>query len=257
MTVEEREWTVLVTARLVSSEATLDEERSRRLLELLGGDESWTQYPPASGRGHAFETRWWRRGSDAAAVAVDAVADYRAAVASVGLEVAITLVHVASADERLTETVIGLERRLESKDGEADWNVMVRAIADGAAEPADAAGTLERLLMALPAGGSSGFARPGMIEVRFWIGGHDAIEASEAGAEAFETGMAAAGCRGWRIVRVHTTSIAEAARTVYLGVERRIADRERPSVPVVVHAEDPGGVTAADDIRVGGERVDR
>ena len=71
MTAPAREWTVLITVAQAESQPAISDDQARRILDWLGPDDAWIQYPPASGRGHGFETRWWQDGGDAASVAAD------------------------------------------------------------------------------------------------------------------------------------------------------------------------------------------
>ena len=59
------DWTVLITVAQSEAQPAITETQSRAILEALGPNDAWIQYPPASGRGHGFETRWWQRGSSA------------------------------------------------------------------------------------------------------------------------------------------------------------------------------------------------
>lgn len=232
------EWSVLITVAQAEHQRAIDEERSRILLARLGGrvppggsSDSWVQYPPASGRGHGFETRWWQDGDDAASVAVAATEQYLAAVAEIGLDVRIVLIHIASAAERLTEAVIGLERRGEERGA---WSVMLRAIAASGSQRGLPRAKLERLLGLLPGPERSGFARDGLVEVRVWIDAEDAVDATDRAAAAFRAAMTEIGRRDWTIVRAHATSVSEARRTAYLGVERRVLAGDPASLLVSI-----------------------
>lgn len=225
------EWSVLITVAQAEHQGAIDEERSRILLARLGGSDNWVQYPPASGRGHGFETRWWRDGEDAASVAVAATEEYLAAVAEIGLDVRIVLIHVASAAERLTEAVIGLERRGADR---SMWNVMLRATAGSGSERRLPRTMLERLLGLLAGPERSGFARDGLVEVRMWVEAVDAVDATDRAAAAFRVAMTGIGRPDWTIVRAHATSVSEAHRTAYLGVERRVLAGDPASLPVSI-----------------------
>lgn len=228
------EWTVLITVAQSEFQPAITDEQSRAILDALGGDDSWVQYPPASGRGHGFETRWWQSGEDAGSVGVEATQRYQKAVKALGLDIDIVLVHVASAEDRLTETTIGLERRANTPlDGDA-WNVMLRAIAGSTSGRRFTRSTLEALLSLLPGIELSGFARDGLVEVRFWIGGADAVDAINRGATIFLEAMVESGHVDWMIVRSHATSIAEAQRTGYLGVQRRVLAGDRSTLPIAI-----------------------
>lgn len=226
------EWSVLITVAQVEHQPAIDEERSRILLARLGEGESWVQYPPASGRGHGFETRWWQYGEDAAIAAIEATERYLAAVAEIGLDVRVVLIHIASAAERLTEAVIGLERR--ARDTDASWNVMLRAAASAGSERRLSRAMLQRLLGMLPGSERSGFARDGLVEVRTWVDAVDAVDASDRAATALRAAMAEIGRPDWTIVRAHATSVSEARRTAYLGVERRVLAADPASLAVSI-----------------------
>lgn len=225
------EWSVLITAAQAEHQPAIDEGRSRILLARLGGGDSWVQYPPASGRGHGFETRWWQDGLDAASVASAATDRYLAATLELGLDVRIVLIHIASAAERLTEAVIGLERR-DPEQGA--WNVMLRAVAGPGSERAVPRAVLERLLGLLPGADRSGFARDGLVEVRIWVEAADAVDATDRGAGAFRGAMAEVDRPDWTIVRAHAASVSEARRTAYLGVERRALAGDPASLAVSI-----------------------
>jgi hypothetical protein len=249
----DHEWSVLITVAQVEHQPAIDDERSRLLLARLGGpvppggsrapqggsrvppggsSESWVQYPPASGRGHGFETRWWQHGEDAASVGIEATERYLAAVAEIGLDVRIVLIHIASAAERLTEAVIGLERRTREQD--AAWNVMLRAVAAPGSERRFPRAMLEGLLGLLPGSERSGFGRDGLVEVRMWVDAVDAVDATDRGAAALRAAMAELGRPDWTIVRAHATSAGEARRTAYLGVERRVLGGDPASLAVSI-----------------------
>jgi hypothetical protein len=234
MTNEMREWSVLITAEQSASQPAISDERMRRLLELLGAEDAWVQYPPASGRGHGFETRWWQRGEDSLGVAASAIERYREATRTLELDTHIVLVHVATPEDRLNETVIGLESRLGPESERTGWNVMLRAIAGPDSTKSFPRSSLRRLLERLPGDGMSGFARDGLVEVRFWTEGTDAVDASRRGTRQFTSSLHALGFRDWIIVRAHVTSVAEARRTAYLGVEQRIRAMESNALPVDV-----------------------
>jgi len=229
------EWTVLITAEQSDSQDSITTDQSRQILESLGGDDSWLQYPPASGRGHGFEVRWWQRGDDAGSVAIEGVERYERAVTAAGLLARIVLVHVASAPDRLTEAVIGLERRAALRGDTGSWNVMLRAIAppDAAERSLDRA-LLVSMLASMPRGESSGFARDGLAEVRMWVDAEDAVDAAERGAAALHDSLVAIGRAGWLIVRAHATSVAEATRAGYLGVQRRVLADDPASGRIIV-----------------------
>jgi hypothetical protein len=226
------EWSVLITAAQSERQPAIDDERSRRLLALLGGGESWVQYPPASGRGHGFETRWWQDGEDAATVASAATERYLAAAREIGVDVRIVLIHIASAAERLTEAVVGLERRM--REGDGAWNVMLRAVAASGSERSFSRAMLARLLELLPPSERSGFARDGLVEVRMWVDAVDAVDATHRGADAFHRALAEIGRADWTIARAHATSVSEARRTAYLGVERRVLAADPASLAVSI-----------------------
>jgi len=234
MTAEKREWTVLVTVAQSDSQPAITDEQSNRILNALGGYDSWIQYPPASGRGHGFETRWWQLSEDAGSAAVEATERFQTSVDAEGLDVSIVLVHVASAEDRLNETTIGLERRATTSDENVSWNVMIRAIAGSASNRQFSRSSLDSLLALLPGAESSGFSRDGMAEVRFWIDGNDAVAAADAAAAAFSMALVELGYSDWTIVRSHVTSIAEARRTAYLGVERRVLEGDRSTLPIAI-----------------------
>jgi hypothetical protein len=82
---------------------------------------------------------------------------------------------------------------------------------------------------------SSGFARDGLVEVKFWVEATDAVDASALGSARFREAMQALGRGDWVAVRDHATSVAEAARLAYHGVERRIDPADLDRLPIVVH----------------------
>ncbi len=230
-----KEWSVLITVDQAESQPPIDAQQQERLLAAVGGPDSWLQYPPASGRGHGFETRWWQEGEDAASVAREATERYEAAVSEIGLGVQIVLIHVTSAEERLTETAVGLERRVGDPARGAAWCVMLRAAAGAGSERQFTRAMLNQLLAALPEGDASGFARDGLVELRFWIEADDAVDATERGAAVVSAALLAVRRPDWTIVRAHTTSIGEAQRTAYLGVEERVS-RRPSSFPVAIRS---------------------
>jgi hypothetical protein len=229
------EWSVLVTVAQRAGSPPISFEQRQALLTALPGGDKWIQYPPASGRGHGFETRfWWEADddADAATAGADALERYVAAIADIGsIDIEITFVHVTTAGERLTEGPIGLEDRLKVED-DRTWHVMLRSICTpDSAEAMFDEGRLEALLTLLGPD-SSGHARAGMVEVRFWVEAGDAVDASAIGSELFGHAMIALGRPGWQIVRDHVTSVAEAARVAYLGVERRVLDADPSTLPI-------------------------
>ena len=232
------EWSVLVTAAQRPDSTPISPDTRQALLARLPGGDKWIQYPPASGRGHGFETRfWWESdaGADAASAGAEALERYVAAIATIGsLDVDPTFVHVTTAGERLTEGPIGLERRVVVGDPRT-WQVMLRSLSThDSSESAFEVGRLDALLERLGPD-SSGHARDGMVEVRFWVEAADAVEASAVGSELFKGAMVALGRPDWQIVRDHVTSVAEAARVAYLGVERRVLDSDPDTLPVRLH----------------------
>lgn len=229
-----KDWTVLITADQSMAQAPISPDQSNLVLHQLGTQESWIQYPKASGRGHGFETRWWQRGADAASVAAEATKRYMQVVADAGLDVGPTLIHVASPAERLTEAVMGLERRRALDNNMNHWSVMLRAVATSDAEREFKRSHLRMLLALLEGEESSGFAREGLVEVRFWIKSSDAVAAAELGAIRVENALTKLGYHGWVIARAHVCSLLEARRTQYLGLESRIAALDLSSFPVAV-----------------------
>ena len=230
-----RDWTVLVTVAQAESQPAITDHQSREILNALGDDDSWIQYPPASGRGHGFETRWWQAGEDAGIVAVEATERFLEVASAVGLDVRTVLVHIASAEDRLNETTIGVERRGKTSSDSDSWSVMLRAVAGATSARVLPRSSLERLLEILPGGESSGFARDGLAEVRFWVEGDDAVDAADRGSRAFLAALGELWHPDWTIVRSHVTSVAEAKRTAYLGVERRVLDRRDKNSPIAIH----------------------
>ena len=229
-----RDWTVLVTVAQAESQPAITDDQSRQILDSLGNGDSWIQYPPASGRGHGFETRWWQAGEDAGIVAVEATERFLAAAREVGLGVETVLVHVASAEDRLTETTIGVERRADLSTEAGPWSVMLRAVEGTASVQGLPSSSLDRLLHLIPGSESSGFSRDGMVEVRFWVEGEDAVDSADLGAKALLAALVELGHPDWTIVRAHVTSVAEAKRTAYLGVERRVLEQDSALLPVTI-----------------------
>ena len=62
-------WSVLTKSVGPPGTPEPSKEQLDRLLASLPGGDKWCQYPPASGRGHAFETRFWMSASDASEAA--------------------------------------------------------------------------------------------------------------------------------------------------------------------------------------------
>lgn len=228
------DWAVLITVAQVESQPAITDDQSRHILDSLGGDDSWIQYPPASGRGHGFETRWWQVGDDAGIVAIEATERFLDVAAETGLAVQTVLVHVASAEDRLNETTIGVERRAEIPAEANSWSVMLRAVAGANAARSFPRSSLDRLLQFLPGTESSGFARDGMAEVRFWVKGVDAVDTADIGSRILLAALEELGHPGWTIVRAHVTSVAEAKRVTYLGVQRRTLALNDPSLPIAI-----------------------
>jgi len=238
------EWSVLVTSLLGSSTPAIDDHQISIVLDMLPGDEKWIQYPPASGRGHGFETRfWWEADAqaDAATAGADALRRYQVAIGQAGLrDVRVVFVHVTSPGERLTEGPIGLERRRGAPTEDRSWHVMLRSVcASASADPTFPASSLDRLLIMLGPD-SIGTGRDGMVEVRFWVEADDAVDASGIGSARFGRAMATLGKADWTTVRDHATSVAEAARVAYLGVERRALVADPTILPVRLN---PASVT--------------
>lgn len=228
------EWSVLITVDQAESQPPIDEQQKERLLAALGGSDSWVQYPPASGRGHGFETRWWQEGVDAVSVGHEATERFEAALSDIGLEARIVLIHVTSPEERLTEQAIGLGRRTGDPARQGVWSVMLRAVAAARSKRSFTRATLEHMLAALPSGDASGFARDGLVELRFWIDGDDAVDATQRGTTLLRGALATLDRSDWTIVRAHTTSVSEAQRTAYLGVEERVRDHPPAGFPIVI-----------------------
>jgi hypothetical protein len=228
------EWSVLITVAQPSDQDPITDRQRDAILEALPGDDKWIQYPPASGRGHGFETRWWEAGDDAGTVGAEATRRYLAAIEGVGLGgVSIGLVHVASPGDRLNEGVIGLERRRGTPAEKTDFNVMLRAVPGEAADRRFDRRSLEALLERLRPD-ASGTGRDGLVEVRFWVAAVDAAAATPVAAERLHRAMDALGHPGWTIVRAHATSVAEAARAGYLGLEPRVLAIDPTRLPVVI-----------------------
>jgi hypothetical protein len=226
------EWSVLITVTQAASQAPITAEQRQGILDRLPGGDKWIQYPPASGRGHGFETRWWEDGADAGSVAADATDRYLAAIEAVGLAgIEIILVHVAAPGDRLNEAVVGLERRQGTPAADTDWSVMLRAVPGPDADRRFPAASLERLLEGLRPD-ASGTGRDGLVEARFWATADDAVAASAMAADRFLGLMAELGHPGWVIVRDHVASVAEAARAGYIGVEKRALALEPDDLPI-------------------------
>jgi hypothetical protein len=233
------EWSALVTALQHAGTPPITQQQIQDVLAALPGADKWIQYPSASGRGHGFETRFWWEApdpSDAATAGADAVERYMEAVAAAGVtEIEVAFVHVTSPGERLTEGPLGLDRRLGAQDAARTWHVMQRSISTP--ESRDRTFLSEQLDELLERLGpdSTGHARDGMVEVRFWVDASDAIDASAVGSELFRKAMTEIGRPDWRTVRDQATSVAEAARLAYLGVERRALAADPASLPVRLH----------------------
>lgn len=228
------EWSCLVTVAQDKRQPGIDTARARALLERLGLADSWVQYPPASGRGHGFETRWWQEGEDAMAVGIDATERYLSATAELAIDVRVVLIHITSAAERLTEAVIGLDRRVNDATEPTRWNVMLRAAAPSGSDRRLTSEMRDRILVSLPGPDRSGFARDGLIEVRLWVEATDCVDATDRAAAAFRVALADAGHGEWTIVRAHATAMSEAQRTAYLGVERRVRAADPRTVAVTI-----------------------
>jgi len=229
-----RDWTVLVTVAQTETHSAITDGQARQILDTLGGGDSWIQYPPASGRGHGFETRWWQAGEDAGMVAIEATERFLGIAADVGLDVRTVLVHVSSAEDRLSETTIGVERRAGLSTEAGSWSVMLRAVAEAESARGFPRASLDRLLALLPGSESSGFSRDGMVEVRFWVEGKDAADSAGIGAKVFLAALMAIGCPDWTIVRAHVTSVAEAKRTAYLGVQQRVLAQDPTLLQIAI-----------------------
>ena len=233
------EWSALVTALQHAGTPPIAQEQIQDVLAALPGADKWIQYPSASGRGHGFETRFWWEApdpSDAATAGADAVERYMEAVAAAGVaEIEVAFVHVTSPGERLTEGPLGLDRRLGAANESGMWHVMKRSISTaGSRDRSFPSDMLDELLQRLGPD-SIGHARDGMVEVRFWVDASDAIDASAVGSELFRKAMTEVGRPDWRVVRDHVTSVAEAVRGAYLGVDRRAFAVDPASLPVRLH----------------------
>lgn len=213
------EWSVLTKSVGPAGSAAPSDPQRQRLLASLPGDDKWLQYPPASGRGHAFETRFWIEAGDASEAAQSGTARVLEAEAAAGLaEWRVVRLHAASLGEREIEYYPGLERR-GADDG--DWSVMhrsIRPVDEGALDEA-ARGQLAAML----GPGDCIVSAPGrMTEFRFWVAGADAVEAAAEADARVRQALMAIGRSRWKTVRVQTASVAERRREVYLGVERRL-----------------------------------
>jgi hypothetical protein len=215
----DQEWSVLTKAVGSPSSPAPSDEQTRGLLARLPGGDKWIQYPPASGRGHAFETRFWVTAADASAAAELGTAMVMEAGSEVGLaDWSVVRVHAASVEERGIEYYPGLEGR---RRGAADWSVMHRSLRPADEQPFDE-GTRVRFVEALGGHDCVVSASGRMVELRFWVSGADAVEAA-ATADALVVGLLESlGRTGWSTIRVQTASPAERLREIYLGVERRL-----------------------------------
>lgn len=214
------EWSVLTKSVGPDGSAAPTDEQRQSLLASLPGDDKWLQYPPASGRGHAFETRFWLRAPDASRASEVGVARMVEAQAQVGLaDWQIVRVHAASLAEREIEYYPGLEGRDLAAD---DWSVMHRSLRPIDESDLDGA-TRDRFAASL--GADCIVSAPGrMAEFRFWVPGANAVEAAAEADARVQQALATMGRKGWTTVRVQTASAAERRREVYLGVERRLAE---------------------------------
>lgn len=222
MTQHNVQWSVLTKSvgPLNSSEAPSEDQREQ-LLDRIPGTEKWLQYPPASGRGHAFETRFWVDASDAAAAVDVAMTEIGAAQTTAGLgEWPVVRVHAASLAERAIEYYPGLERRA---DDMTDWSVMHRSSLPADEAPLDQADRA-RLLSALVGEDKVIGGAGRLVELRFWIEASDAVSAARNAEQAVAAAMATIGRERWTTIRLQTATVAERRREVYLGVERRLSE---------------------------------
>ncbi len=233
------EWSVLVTTLQRPDSAPITQEQIRGILNALPGEEKRIQYPPASGRGHGFETRFWWEATDpadAATVGAEAVERCGAALTAVGLhEIDIVFVHITTPGERLTEGPLGLDQRLGAPDEARTWHVMQRSISTPDTRDRTFPSELFDDLLERLGPDSIGHARDGMVEVRFWVEAEDGVAASASGSATFGAAMTVLGRPDWRTVRDHVTSVAEAARVAYNGVDRRALAADPATLPVRLH----------------------
>jgi hypothetical protein len=213
------EWSVLIKSTATSAHVPHVSDVLRfRLIDLLPGTDKWFQYPAASGRGHAFEVRFWVDAEDAADAAARGYAALDAAKQRLGLGAWATVrIHAASIEERLRDRYRGLEERLGSL---VECSAHVR-LAAPSADGRATAGQVARLAEALPPVDREVIAERGAIEAKLWLPGRDAALASADARSLMVGAQAAAGLSDWRITRCHVCTVAEVARLHYFGVDRR------------------------------------
>jgi hypothetical protein len=213
------EWSVLTKSVGPAGSAAPSEDQRQRLLGRLPGGDKWLQYPPASGRGHAFETRFWVTAPDAAEAAGIGVDLVVQAQSSVGLGAwRVVRLHAASRAERAIEHYPGLEERSASA---VDWSVMHRSLVPEDEPPLDGA-ERDRLIAALDSTHKVVAGAGRLVELRFWVAGDDAVHAAGRAEAAVASAMGAIGRTRWTTVRIQTAAVVERRRELYLGVERRL-----------------------------------
>jgi hypothetical protein len=222
---EHRPFSVLTKSLGLASTPAPSETQTAGLLERLPGGDKWTQYPPASGRGHAFETRFWMNAADADDAAVRGAVLVMAAQAAVGLGAwQIVRVHAASLAERAIEFYPGLEAHHE--DGLA-WSVMHRCLLAASEGPAEAP-ERARILDAIPGESKVVAGARRMLELRFWVTAPHAVAAAAEAERNVAVALGTVKRLAWTTIRLQTASVSERRRELYLGVERRLGERADP-----------------------------
>jgi hypothetical protein len=210
-----------VLTKCLGPEGTLPpgDEQLAVLRDALPGTDKLTQYPPASGRGHAFETRFWIEAADAADAASQGLAAVTAGLVAAGLDAwPVVRVHAASLGERAIEGYPGFERR---RPLDPDWSVMHRSElpdGDSALDASDRAA----LLAVLPGMDRVVEHNGRVLEARFWVSASDAVAAAAVAHRAVTAALARIGRLAGTTIRLQTASVAERDREAYRGLERRL-----------------------------------
>lgn len=223
----DREWGVLLKARLDQDAPAADPGRLERLLDSLPG-----KHKRLTGGGRDFTVAWWVEGPDAAAAVRTAADALRSAAEGLGLaHLTFIRSHAASVEGRFPPMP-----RLDKRAGQSDtWAVDVRAGAPESGGPMSEA-TLQRIWAAL-ADPEASLTFHGDLEkfllddgsavtFRLWASGRTMQDALGSAHERVLAALARVGLIDWIVVRVKAWDPAALQADTFPGAE---AHRPEPT----------------------------